>query len=151
MWFYHTCEEFGIEKANTLNKAAIQSLAPIEMKRTRKILGFDKEDICTADELKNFMLEALELVLPYSVFAKIQFSASSKDLLHWEWQSGECFAYKGLKQIGIIDGYSCGVMFRIKCWLDALGIKNTINPKVDRCLMHAQGSCSGDIRIFLDG
>ena len=29
MWFYHTCQESGIEKANVLNKAAIRSLAPI--------------------------------------------------------------------------------------------------------------------------
>ena len=44
MWFYHTYRELGIEKANTLNKAAIRSLAPIEVKRTMKILGIDKAD-----------------------------------------------------------------------------------------------------------
>ena len=149
MWFYHTYQEFGIEKANKLNKAAIQSLAPIEIKRVKKALGIGGEKIGTFEELKNFMLEALEMTLPNSVFERFRFRASSKDLLHWEWESGECFAYKGMKQIGIIDGYRCGVMYRIECWLEALGIKYSIDPKIDKCMMHEKGACLGDIRVIL--
>ena len=149
MWFYHTYQEFGIEKANKLNKAAIQSLAPIEIKRVKKALGIGGEKIGTFEELKDFMLEALEMTLPNSVFERFRFRASSKDLLHWEWESGECFAYKGMKQIGIIDGYRCGVMYRIECWLEALGIKYSIDPKIDKCMMHEKGACLGDIRVIL--
>ena len=148
MWFYHTYQELGIEKANKLNKAAIRSLAPIEIKRIKKALGIGEEKIGTFDELKDFMLAALEMTLPNSVFEKFRFRASSKDLLHWEWESGECFAYKGMKQIGIIDGYRCGVIYRIQCWLEALDIKFKINPKIDTCIMHEKGACSGDIRIL---
>ena len=151
MWFYHTYRELGIEKANTLNKAAIRSLAPIEVKRTMKILGMDKETIRTTVELEKFMLEALELILPATVNDRINFTAASGDLLHWEWKSEECFAYKGMKQIGIIDGYRCGVMYRIECWLEALGIEYRIEPKIDTCIMHDTGACSGDIRIVLPG
>ena len=151
MWFYHTYRELGIEKANVLNKAAIRSLAPIEIKRTKKILGIDREKIFTAVELQNFILEALELIVPSSVFEKMQFRASASDLLRWEWKSGECFAYKGMKQIGIIDGYRCGVIYRIECWLEALGIKYTINPKINKCIMYDKGMCFGDIRILPDG
>jgi len=147
MWFYNTCQELGIEKANKLNKAAIRSLAPIEIKRVKKALGIGGEKIGTFEELKDFMLEALEVILPNSVFEKFRFRASSKDLLHWEWESGECFAYKGMKQIGIIDGYRCGVMYRIECWLEALGIKYSIDPKIDKCMMHEKGVCSGDIKV----
>ena len=149
MWFYHTYQELGIEKANKLNKAAIRSLAPIEIKRVKKALGIGGEKIGTFEELKDFMLEALEVILPNSVFEKFRFRASSKDLLHWEWESGECFAYKGMKQIGIIDGYRCGVMYRIECWLEALGIKYSIDPKIDKCMMHEKGACLGDIKVIL--
>ena len=148
MWFYHTYQEFGIEKANTLNKAAIRSLAPIEINRVRKILGMGEDKIATLETLRDFMHEALELILPRSVFKNFRFNASSKNLLHWEWEKGECFAYKGMKQIGIIDDYRCGVMYRIECWLEALGIKYSIDPKIDKCIMHATGTCSGDIRVF---
>jgi hypothetical protein len=149
MWFYHTYQEFGIEKANKLNKAAIRSLAPIEIKRVKKALGIGGEKIGTFEELKDFMLEALEMTLPNSVFERFRFRASSKDLLHWEWESGECFAYKGMKQIGIIDGYRCGVIYRIECWLEALEIKYSIDPKIDKCMMHEKGACLGDIRVIL--
>ena len=149
MWFYHTYQELGIEKANKLNKAAIRSLAPIEIKMVKKVLGKGGEKIGTFEELKDFMLEALEMILPNSVFEKFRFRASSKDLLQWEWESGECFAYKGMKQIGIIDGYRCGVMYRIECWLEALGIKYSIDPKIDKCMMHEKGACLGDIKVIL--
>jgi hypothetical protein len=149
MWFYHTYQELGVEKANKLNKAAIRSLAPIEIKRVKKALGIGGEKIGTFEELKDFMLEALEVILPNSVFEKFRFRAPSKDLLHWEWESGECFAYKGMKQIGIIDGYRCGVMYRIECWLEALGIKYSIDPKTDKCMMHEKGACLGDIKVIL--
>jgi hypothetical protein len=149
LWFYHTYQELGVEKANKLNKAAIRSLAPIEIKRVKKVLGIRGEKIGTFEELKDFMLEALEMILPNSVFEKFRFRSSSKDLLHWEWESGECFAFKGMKQIGIIDGYRCGVMYRIECWLEALGIKYSIDPKIDKCMMHEKGACLGNIRVIL--
>ena len=148
MWFYHTYNKWGIDEANILNKAAIRSLAPIEIKRSQKILGMDREKTLTALELQNFMVEALELIVPSTIFDKMQFRASSMDLLSWEWQSGECFAYKGMKQIGIIDGYRCGVIYRIQCWLEVLDINFKINPTIDTCIMHEKGACSGDIRIL---
>ena len=149
MWFYHTYQGLGIEQANKLNKEAIRSLAPIEIKRVKKVLGLVEEKIDTFEELKEFMLEALEVILPDSVFEKFQLRASSKNLLHWEWEKGECFAYKGMKQMGVIDEYRCGVMYRIECWLEALGVKYSIDPKINKCIMHEKGACLGDIRIIL--
>ena len=150
MWFYSTCQQLGMETANTLNKAAIKSLAPIEVQRAKKVLGLNKEKINTFDELMDFMLGALELILPHSVFKHSHFSAPSKNLLHWEWANGECFAYKGMKQIGLIDEYRCGVMYRIECWIEALGISYNIDPKINKCIMYERGECSGDIEVFFD-
>ena len=147
MWFYNTCQELGIEKANVLNKAAIRSLAPIEIERVKKVLGLGAQKIDNFEELQDFMAGAFELILPGSVFEKFLFRAFAKDTLRWEWKSGECFAYKGMKRIGIIDDYRCGVMYRIECWLDALGIKYSIDPKIDKCIMHEKGACSGEIKV----
>ncbi len=151
MWFYHTYQEFGIERANALNKAAIKSLAPIEMERAKRVLGIDKERFDTFDEFMDFMLSALELTMPDSVFKKIHFRSPSRDLIHWDWENGQCFAYKGMKQIGTIDRYRCGVMYRINCWLEALGITYTMHPRIEGCLMHEKGICEGEIRVFLHG
>lgn len=151
MWFYHTFQEFGIERANALNKAAIKSLAPIEMERAKRVLGINKERFDTFDEFMDFMLSALELTMPDSVFKKIHFRSPSRDLIHWDWENGQCFAYKGMKQIGTIDRYRCGVMYRIECWLEALGITYTMHPRIEGCLMHEKGICEGEIRVFLHG
>ncbi len=148
MWFYHTYQALGIERANTLNKAAIKSLAPIEINRVKKILGAGEAKLESFESLRDFMLEALELILPGSVIKNFRLSAPSENLLHWQWEKRECFAYKGMKQIGIIDDYRCGVMYRIECWFDALGIKYSIDPKTDKCIMHTTGDCCGDIRVF---
>ena len=53
-----------------------------------------------------------------------------------------------MKQIGAIDGYRCGVMYRIECWLEALGIRYSMDPRIDGCLMHEKGACEGEIRVF---
>ena len=41
-------------------------------------------------------------------------------------------------------------MYRIECWLEALGIKYSIDPKIDKCMMHEKGACLGNIRIILE-
>jgi hypothetical protein len=152
MWFLHSCQELGVEKANVLNKAAIRSLAPIEIKRIKNILGIGGQKIENFEDLNDFMVAAFELILPGSVFEKFLFRASAMDLLSWEWESGQCFAFKGMQQMGIIDAYRCGVIYRIECWLEALGIKYSIDPRIDKCIMHEKGACSGNIKVdFGDG
>jgi hypothetical protein len=147
MWFYHTYHQLGIEKANSLNRAAIRSLAPIEINRVKHVLGIGPEKIETLEALEDFMTAALEIILPDSVFEKFHFQTSSNDLMHWKWESGECFAFKGMQQIGIVDGYRCGVIYRIECWLDALGISYSTTPQIDKCIMPEKGECSGHIRL----
>ena len=61
MWFLNTCREFGIEKANELNKKAIRSLAPIEIGRMKQLLGVTGNRFETFDALAQFMAAGLEL------------------------------------------------------------------------------------------
>ena len=150
MWFYHTYRALGMETANELNKAAIKSLAPIEIKRVKKILGLSEEDSLNFNDLEAFMKGALEITLPSSVFTKLQFSSTRQNTLHWEWEKGECFAYKGMQMMGIVDEYRCGVMYRIECWLEAMGIEFSMNPRVNKCIMHEQGICTGDISVTIE-
>lgn len=150
MWFLHTSQAFGIEAANTLNKAAVRSIAPIEINRVKKILGAGEGDFESFEDLREFLLNAFELILPGSVSRGFRFGATSEDTLHWAWDEGECFAFKGMTKAEMIDDYRCGVIYRIECWLEALGMNFNIDPRIDRCIMHTTGTCSGDIRIILD-
>ncbi|MBI9092362.1 MAG: hypothetical protein JEZ12_24365 [Desulfobacterium sp.] len=53
MWFLHSLQHHGINAANQANKAAISSLAGIEVDRLKKTLGFD-DGIKTAETFKRF-------------------------------------------------------------------------------------------------
>ena len=149
MWFFNTSRELGIDTANKLNRMAIKSMSVIEAERLRKILGIEKQ-IETFDEVKKFIREGMQLILPYSVFSKFHTSVPSRNVLHWEWQNQECFAYKGMKRAGLIGEYECGVIYRIECWFQALGIEVNTHPRIERCMMHEKGCCSGDFEFFFN-
>jgi hypothetical protein len=145
MWFYHCLNEFGIAKANQLNKAAIKSLAPLEMQRIKKALGMEK--IETFEEFKLLLSGACGLLVADFMNATMSFQV--KNILHWEFKPQKCFAYKGMQNLGVIDEYECGVIYRIECWIDSLEIKYSVNPQIRKCLMRVQGNCSGDFCLDL--
>jgi hypothetical protein len=41
------------------------------------------------------------------------------------------------------------VMYRIECWLEALGVRYSMQPVIEGCLMHEKGVCEGEIQVFL--
>ena len=147
MWFYHCLLEFGIEKANQMNQAAIKSLAPVEVSRIKKILGINKEKIETFEEFKDFFEGAFELCIPG--FMNVAMSFPQKNILHWEFVPGQCFAYKGMQKIGVVDRYECGVIYRIACWIDSLEIPYRLSPQIQKCIMPAGQTCSGDFKLDL--
>jgi hypothetical protein len=145
MWFFHCSQEWGVEKANRINKAAIKSLAPVEIRRIKESLGLQKERIETFQEFTDFFRRAAELVIPD--FMGVTMSFPEENILHWQFKERNCFAYKGMNRIGAIDQYECGVIYRLGCWFDNLGIKYAVIPEISGCVMHASGSCSGDFKF----
>ncbi|MBN1533754.1 MAG: hypothetical protein JXA20_13880 [Spirochaetes bacterium] len=147
MWFYNAVRECGIETANRMNLGAIRMMAPLEMKRTKKILNVHG-DIERFDDLMEFMRGAYDLVIPE--FMRYSFTIPERNRVEWEWEKEGCFAYRGVRDAGFIEGYRCGVMHRINCWYDALGVQFELTPPIEGCLMHTQGSCRGTYRFFFD-
>ena len=144
MWFYHCLQECGIDKTNRINKAAIKAMSAIEIKRIQKAVGTEKLD--TFDEFKRFFNIAMEIAT--GEFMKYTYSMPANNLMHGEWES--CFAYEGVKALGVIDRYECGIMLRINTWLDTLGIKYEVEPKLTGCMMHTDGKCFRDYRFFFN-
>jgi Family of unknown function (DUF6125) len=142
MWFYNCLQECGIEKTNQINKAAIRGMAAIEIKRYQKALGANKID--TFDEFKRFFELVMEIVS--GKFMNYEFCFPQKNNIHAEWKS--CFAFDGIKALGVIDRYECGIMLRIETWFATLGIKYEVEPKVTGCMMHTDGRCYRDYRFF---
>ncbi len=146
MWFYHCYQELGIQKACEINKAAISALAPLEVGRIKKFLGIKKERVETFEEFKHFFTGASELLIPDFMNATMSFPR--ENVLHWEFKPKECFAYKGMKRIGLIDEYECGVIYRIECWIKSLEIKYEVRPRIKKCLMRDSENCSGDLTMY---
>jgi hypothetical protein len=146
MWFFHCLQNLGIDATNKINKAAIKSLSAIEIARIRKILDCF-EPLETFDAFKNFFSEATSLMIPD--FMNVTFSFPEKNIMTWQFNHEKCFAYAGVKRLGAIEKYECGVLYRIKCWLDEFTIKHAFFPEIGRCHMQNSGDCSGKIQLFL--
>ena len=145
MWFYNTFMENGIENANKINKAAIKSLAPIEIHRFKKLMGL--ESITSYEILKDFFTNVSQLLIPD--FMNISFEFPGDNKVIWKFNDKKCFAYNGISMLGVIDQYECGPIYRIKCWMDALGVKYIVEPEIDQCIMPSKGECSGKMTIFV--
>jgi Family of unknown function (DUF6125) len=137
MWFYHSLQEFGIEKTNKVNKEAVKSMSIIELKRLKKILGV--ESISNFDELKAFLTSAYKLVM--ADFMEFGYEYKEPNIVEIWWEPEKCFAYQGIKQIGVIDDYECGIFERTETWYKTLGLNFTVSPKVSGCMMHTEGKC----------
>jgi hypothetical protein len=146
MWFFHSLQEVGIEMTNKINKAAIRSLAPLEIKRIKEFLGIEGKDISTFEDFKDFFSGASELFIPD--FMNVTMSFPRQNVMHWEFAEKECFAFKGMQRIGIINEYECGVIHRIECWIESLGIKFDVRPKITKCSMIENPTCSGDFMLY---
>ncbi len=144
MWFFNSFKTLGIEQANRLNQAAIRSLAPLEIAWIRKFLGQERP-IENFSDFKEFFLPASKLFIPDFMGAVM--TLPRENVLHWEFKPLNCFAYRGMKRIGALEGYECGVIYRVECWLKALGLAFRTSPRPTRCSMHLHGSCSGDIDL----
>jgi len=144
MWFYHCLQECGIEKTNRINKAAVKAMSAIEINRIQKAGGV--EHIDTFDEFKRFFDMTMEIAT--GKFMKFIYSSPAHNKIHSEWKS--CFAYEGVKALGVIDRYECGIMLRIDTWLDTLGIQYEVEPKITGCMMHTDNQCFRDYRFFFE-
>jgi hypothetical protein len=126
MWFYHCLQECGIERTNKINKAAIRSMAAIEIKRIQKAVDIDNVE--TFEDLKSLVDAAF-------------------DVLKGDFMD---FAYNGVKQLSVLDRYQCGIMERVCGWFDGVGIKYSVSPPMEGCMMHTDGKCFRDFTFNFD-
>lgn len=148
MWFDVAARLQGIEAANDLNRAAIRAMVPLEVSRLCEALQAGPAAMVDADAVARFVAAGIRLVTPESVSGHLRVWAGERSL-QWEWDEGECFAYKGMKRFGWLDGYRCGVIYRIECWLEALGVRSRGAPVLEQCVMRSSGNCAGGLELSL--
>ena len=80
-------------------------------------------------------------------FMNFDFSFPEKNLMQGRFN--ECFAHTGVSKYGLIGSYECGIVERIKGWLDGLGVWYVMEPDFTGCLMHQNGRCEISFRFDL--
>ena len=143
MWFRHCLEAVGIEQTNRINRAAIRSLAPIEARRMLEALGLERPEDFSG--LKAVTVGFFGLV--GADFMRIRYDFPREDVIRFTWDQGQCFAYEGMKRLGVADRYECGIFERVGGWFASLGLVFTLYPETQGCLMHEQGRCVRELRF----
>jgi hypothetical protein len=141
MWFFNCLQEFGIEKTNKVNRAAVRMMAMAEAKRIKKAIGLDK--VQTFDDVKMLLQEGFEIIR--ADFMNFHLYFPEENIFQWEIPT--CFAYDSIKLLGVADQYQCGIVDRPRGWFDALGIKYSVTPESEGCLMHREGKCFREFRF----
>jgi len=144
MWFYHCLQECGIEKTNRINKAAVRAMGIIEIRRIQKAVGIQR--VATFEDARSLLEAAWDIVK--ADFMKSSFSLSSGNVLRGDF--ARCFAYEGMKRMGAIEQYQCGIFERIYGWFDGIGIRYGVSPQVEGCMMHTDGKCFREITFAFD-
>lgn len=144
MWFFNCLQECGIEKTNKINRAAVKAMAAVEIKRLKKAVGVDNFE--TFGEFWDFFQVAMATLS--GDFMKYSFVSKDTNSIRGTWH--QCFAHDGIKALGVIDKYECGIMDRVESWFDSLGIKYEVEPKVIGCMMHTAGECYRDYTFFFN-
>ncbi len=140
-------QELGPEKANKLNKSAVRLMAGAEGSRIMKLLGKPKGLVVTTfDELQEILDTSFQVV--QTSFLTFDFNFPEKNLLRGKIE--KCFAHDGVKKFNILEHYDCGIVERVKGWLDTLGVKFEMVPDFKGCLMHQKGSCEIDFKFNLE-
>ena len=144
MWFYHCLQECGIEKTNKINRDAVKAVAAVEIRRLKKAVGVDQ--LSTFGAFWDFFQAAMATFT--GDFMKYSFESKGMNRISAVWH--RCFAYEGIKALGVIDRYECGIMARVEGWFDALGVKYEVDPKVTNCMMHSEERCYREYTFFFE-
>lgn len=135
LWFLHCLRETDIETTNKINRAASSELGLVEAKRFKKIVGID--EIKNTDDLKKLLKFIYDTIK--GDFMKISYEFIKDNEIISEMR--QCFAHDGIKRIGVIEQYQCGIYERIEGWYKGLGLKFDVNPQITGCLMQYDKKC----------
>lgn len=137
--------EIGIEKTNRINKAAVCSMALVEVKRFQKLIGREQGEVSGFRDVRDFLEQAIALVR--TDFMPVTVSSPEDGVLRFEFENDRCFAFEGLSKMGFIEGYECAVFERIEAWFQGMGVAYEIEPRVVSCMKLKGEKCYRDCGI----
>jgi hypothetical protein len=144
LWYGEVAEKFGMAEASPMNLRVCRKLGRIEFKRLMSLAG--------APPPKNFeayreLFElGQEVFVPEFITIHIDYPGNSTQVF----QVSECFAHQGMKKLGLLADYECGIFERIEGWFDAMGLRYTRTPDLSRCLKFKGEECRITVQFHFD-
>jgi hypothetical protein len=144
LWYAEVAAKLGMAEASPMNLRVCRKLGRIEFKRLMN----------AADALppKNFTVyrELFELgkgvFVPEFIAIQIDYPGNSVQVF----RVSECFAYNGMKKLGLLSEYECGIFERIEGWFDAMGLRYTRTPDLRRCLKFKGEECRITVQFHFE-
>jgi hypothetical protein len=144
LWYGEVAGKFGMAEASPMNLRVCRKLGRIEFKRLMSLAG--------APPPKNFeayreLFElGSEVFVPEFITIHIDYPGNSTQVF----QVSECFAHQGMKKLGLLADYECGIFERIEGWFDAMGLRYTRTPDLSRCLKFKGEECRITVQFHFD-
>jgi hypothetical protein len=144
LWYGEVALRFGMGEASPMNRRVCRRLGQIEFRRLMALVGAaPPRNMAQYEELFEF---GRQIYVPDVMEFNIEYPSESEQVFHVL----ECVAHRAMEKAGQLEDYECGIFERIEGWFDAMGVKYTRTPNLDRCLKMKGEACSITVKFFFE-
>jgi len=135
LWYGEVAAKFGMAEASPMNLRVCRKLGRIEFKRLMNVVEAPPPN--NFEAYRELFELGKEVFVPEFITIQIDYPGNSSQVF----QVSECFAHNGMKKLGLLPEYECGIFERIEGWFDAMGLRYTRTPDLSRCLKFKDEEC----------
>lgn len=139
-WYMAVAQQFGLQAANKLNRAAAREEGKVEARRAMRALGLEQP----ASVRDCIVLQDVLAALLTRDLVEYDVEMVGDDALRF--RVGRCFAHENVTRAGVADQYECGIFGRVAGWWDAFGLPYGLEPAPERCLKVQGRECAYTFR-----
>lgn len=135
LWYGEVAAKFGMNEASPMNIRVCRKLGQTEFARLMKMVKAPPPT--NSEEYQELFELGKEVFFPDFASAQISYPDNDSQVFHFT----DCFAHKGMKKLGLLKDYECGIFERIEGWFDAMGLQYSRTPDLSHCLKLTGKEC----------
>lgn len=144
LWYGEVAAKFGMAEASPMNLRVCRKLGQIEFGRLMKMVGAPSPK--NIEEYQELFEIGKQVFFPDFISVQIDYPSDDSQVFHFL----DCFAHRGMKKLGLLPDYECGIFERIEGWFDAMGLKYTRTPDLSRCLKFKGKECKITVQFHFE-
>jgi len=144
LWYGEVAAKFGMAEASPMNLRVCRKLGQVEFGRLMKMVEAPSPK--NIEKYQELFELGKRVFFPDFVSAQIDYPGYDSQIFHFL----DCFAHRGMKKLGLLPDYECGIFERIEGWFDAMGLKYTRTPDLSRCLKFKGKECKITVQFHFE-